>query len=74
MELTGEEVRDYGIWTIEGTPSIETDQLMVYANIIRHKFLYIYAQEGKITHISVTDPIKWHRKNFKSQKGQRLMT
>jgi len=73
MELTGEEVRDYGIWSIEGTPAIESDHLMIYANIIRHMVLYIYAKEGNITHISVSDPTEWHRNDFKTHEGQRLM-
>jgi len=74
LEITGEEVRDYGIWSVEGTPSIEADHLMVYANIIRHKALYIYAHKGRITHISVTDPTEWYRGDFKPHEGQRLMT
>ena len=72
MDLAGEAARDYNLWSIDGTPSIGADTLMIYANIIRHQILYVYAKEGKITCVSVVDPTDWCRNDFKPHGGQRL--
>jgi len=74
MDLAGEAAREYSLWSIDGTPSIDADTLMIYANIIRHQVLYVYAKEGKITCISVVDPTDWSRNDFKPHEGQRLLS
>jgi len=73
-DLVGEAVLEYSLWSIDGTPSIEADTLMIYANIIRHRVLYVYAKDGKITCVSVVDPTDWSRNDFKPNKGQRLLS
>jgi len=74
MDLAGEAAREYSVWSIDGTPSIDADLLMIYANIIRHQVLYVYAKEGKITCVSVVDPTDWSRNDFKPHEGHRLMS
>jgi hypothetical protein len=74
MDLAGEAAREYSLWSIDGAPSIDADILMIYANIIRHHVLYVYAKEGKITCVSVVDPTDWSRNDFKPHKGQRLLS
>ena len=74
MDLAGEAAREYSLWFIDGTPSIDADTLMIYANIIRHQVLYVYAKEGKITCVSVVDPTDWSRNDFKPHEGQRLLS
>ena len=74
MDLAGEAAREYSLWSIDGTQSIDADTLMIYANIIRHQVLYIYAKEGKITCVSVVDPTDWSRNDFKPHEGQRLLS
>ncbi len=73
-DLAGEAAREYSLWSIDGTPSIDADTLMIYANIIRHQVLYVYAKEGKITCVSVVDPTDWSRNDFKPHEGQRLLS
>jgi hypothetical protein len=74
MDLAGEAAREYSLWSIDGTPSIDADILMIYANIIRHQVLYVYAKEGKITYVSVVDPTDWSRNDFRPHEGQRLLS
>ena len=74
MDLTGKAASEYSLWSIDGTTSIDTDTLMIYANIIRHQVLYVYAKEGKITCVSVVDPTDWSRNDFKPHDGQRLLS
>jgi len=74
MDLAGEAAREYSLWSIDGAPSIDADILMIYANIIRHQVLYVYAKEGKITCVSVVDPTDWSRNDFKPHEGQRLLS
>jgi len=74
MDLAGEAAREYSVWSIDGTPSIDADLLMIYANIIRHQVLYVYAKEGKITCVSVVDPTDWSRNDCKPHEGHRLMS
>jgi hypothetical protein len=74
MDFTGEAAREYSLWSIDGTQSIDADILMIYANVIRHQVLYIYAKEGKITCVSVVDPTDWGRNDFKPHEGQRLLS
>jgi hypothetical protein len=74
MDMAREAAREYSVWSIDGTPSIDVDLLMIYANIIRHQVLYVYAKEGKITCVSVVDPTDWSRNDFKPHEGHRLMS
>jgi len=74
MDLAGEAVREHSLWSIDGTPSIDADTLMIYANIIRHQVLYVYVKQGKITCVSVVDPTDWGRNDFKPNEGQRLLS
>jgi len=74
MDLTGEVAREYCLWSIDGTLSIDADNLLIYANIIRHQVLYVYVKEDQIIYISVVDPTDWSRKDFKPHEGQRLLS
>jgi hypothetical protein len=74
IDLVGEAAREYGLWSIDGTLTIDADTLMIYANIIRHQVLYVYAKEGKIICVSVVDPTDWSRSDFKPPEGQRLLS
>ena len=74
MDMANDAARRYGPWNLDGTPSFDVDYLMLYANIIRHQVLYVYAKEEIITHISVVDPTQWRKQNFKPKPGQRLMS
>ena len=74
MELAGKAACEYCLWSIDSTPSIDADSLMIYANIIRHQVLYVYAKEGQIIYISVVVPTNWDRQDFKPHEGQKLMS
>lgn len=74
MDMAGEAAREYSTWSMDGKSAIDVDYLMLYANIIRHQVLYIYAKEGNITHISVVDPSDWERKDIKPYVGNKLMS
>jgi hypothetical protein len=74
VDLAGEAAYEYSLWSIDGTRIIDADTLMIYANIIRHQVLYVYAKEGKITSVSVVDPTDWNRNDFKPPEGQRLLS
>jgi hypothetical protein len=64
MELAGDAAREYSPWSPQGTPMIDTDLLLIYANIIRYQVLYVYAKEGVIICVSVVDPTDWSRSDF----------
>ena len=74
MDLAGEAAHEYSLWAINGTRIIDADTLMIYANIIRHQVLYVYAKEGNITSVSVVDPTDWSRNDFKPPESQRLFS
>lgn len=74
MDMGKDAARNYGVWNMDGTPAFDIDYLMIYANIIRHQVLYVYAKEGKITHISVVDPTDWHRHDFRPHEDNRLLS
>jgi len=65
MDMGNEAAREYSTWRMDGTPELDIDYLMLYANIIKHQVLYVYAKKGQITHIAVADPTEWRRKDFK---------
>lgn len=72
-EMQGKTAREYSLWSVEGTPVLDIDYLMVYPNIIKGQILYVYAKDGKITHIAVVDRTQWQKGDFKPPDGQRLM-
>jgi len=74
MDMAGEAARTYCTWNIDGKSALDVDYLMLYANIIRHQVLYVYAKEGNITHISVVDPTDWERKDVKPYVGNKLLS
>jgi hypothetical protein len=74
MDMAGEAACEYSTWNMDGKSAIDVDYLMLYANIIRHQVLYVYAKEGNITHITVVDPTDWDSKDFKPYVGNRLMS
>ena len=38
--------------------------------LIKHKVLYVYAKDGRITHVAVVDPTDWSRKDLKPHTGK----
>ena len=59
MDMANNAALEYSVWSIEGTPVLDIDYLMLYANVIRDQVLYVYARKGVITHIAVVDPTRW---------------
>jgi hypothetical protein len=72
MDMANEAAREYSVWSIDGSPVLSIDYVMLYANILKHQVLYVYANEGIITHISVVDPTDWRRTDFRPPSGSRL--
>ena len=72
MDMKNQAAREYSTWRLDGTPELDIDYLMLYANVIKNQVLYVYAKEGQITHIAVVDPTDWRRNDFKPHKNQRL--
>lgn len=72
--VTGEGPGTYCLWSVDGEACISSDELLLYANIIRGLVLYVYAKEGAITHVSVVDPTDWDRDDFRPYGGRRLMS
>jgi hypothetical protein len=56
MDMGNELAREYSVWTIDGSPIIDVDYLMIYANVLRDQVLYVDAKAGTITHIAVLWP------------------
>lgn len=73
MEMANEAAREYGTWTIDGTPALDVDQLLIYANVIKDQVLYVYAKDGQITHVSVVDPTSWRPRDLRPAAGVRLV-
>ena len=73
MEMGGEAAKEYSVWGADGQAMYDVDQVLLYANIIKDQVLYIYAREGRITHVSVVDPTDWRKKDFRPGGGRRLM-
>ncbi len=73
-EISGHKLQEFGVWSLDGKLSIPADRLMVYPNVIRHKVLYVYAKEDKITSISVADLTVWYREDLRPTEGQRLFS
>jgi hypothetical protein len=69
MDMGVESAREHGLWSVAGQSVIDVDYMMMYANIIKHQVLYVYAKNGVITHIAVVDPTDWKRGDFKPFKG-----
>ena len=59
---------------MKGTPVLDIDYLMVYPNIIKGQILYVYARDGKITHIAVVDRTQWQKGDFKPPVNGSLKT
>jgi hypothetical protein len=74
MDMAGDAAREYGVWRLDGTPALEADALLIYANVIKNQVLYVYAKGEAITHVAVVDPTNWRGWDFKPQKGWKLIT
>lgn len=74
MDMANKAAREYSVWRIDGTPELDIDYLMLYANIIKHQVLHVYAKEGRITHVTVVDPTDWRPRDLKPYAGQRLIS
>ena len=72
MDMGHEAAKEYSAWRLDGTPELDIDYLMLYANIMKNQVLYVYAKEGQITHIAVVDPTEWRRQDLKPHAGQRF--
>lgn len=71
MDMANEAAREYSVWGINGSPVLDIDYLMLYANVIKDQVLYVYARDGAITHISVVDPTDWRPADFQAQFDRR---
>jgi len=74
MDMARDAARQYSTWTLDGKSALDIDYLMIYANIIRHQVLYVYANKGRITHVTVIDPTDWHREDFMPLGKNRLLS
>ena len=72
FEMLNDDAREYCLWSLDGIPAIDVDALWIYPNILRKQVLYVYGKEGKITHLSVSDPVPWTRKDFKPYDSPQL--
>ena len=70
MDMANNAAREYSVWRADGTPELDIDYLMLYANVIKHQVLYVYAKDGRITHVAVVDPTDWGRKDLKPHTGK----
>lgn len=70
MDMANEAAREYSVWRVDGTPEFDIDYLMLYANIIKHQVLYVYAKEGRIAHIAVVDPTDWRPRDLTPYPGR----
>ena len=71
MDMANDAAREYSVWTVDGSPLLDIDYLMLYANILKHQVLYVYARDGLITHVSVVDPTDWRASDFRSPSHPR---
>ena len=67
MDMANDAAREYSVWSIDGSPVLDIDYVMLYANIIKHQVLYVYAKDRLVTHISVVDPTDWRSRDFQPQ-------
>lgn len=65
MDMANDAAREYCVWAVDGSPVLDIDYVMIYANIISHQVLYVYARLGLITHVSVVDPTDWRSSDFR---------
>lgn len=72
MDMANDAALEYSVWGIDGAPALDIDYVMLYANILKHQVLYVYAKNGLITHIGVVDPTKWRPADFQRARGRRL--
>ena len=70
MDMANEAAREYSVWSVGGSPVLDVDYLMLYANIIKNQVLYVYAKDGIITHISVVDPTERRQSDFRAPLGR----
>lgn len=64
MDMGHEAAREYSVWSINGAPVLDVDYLMLYANVLKHQVLYVYAKDRMITHIAVVDPTEWRPRDL----------
>lgn len=70
MDMANDAAREYSVWMIDGSPVLDIDYLMLYANVLKDQVLYVYAKKGVITHVAVVDPTDWRPADFKPMVGQ----
>lgn len=73
MDMAHTAAREYSVWSVGGNPALDIDYVMLYANIIRHQVLYVYAKDGNISHVAVVDPTDWRKQDFRPHLGNRLL-
>ncbi|MFQ5891052.1 MAG: hypothetical protein ACE5JR_13575 [Gemmatimonadota bacterium] len=74
MDMANEAAREYSLWSVDGSPALDIDYLMLYANVIKNQVLYVYAREGAVTHVAVVDPTDWRPSDFKPQAGRPFLS
>lgn len=74
MDMAGDAALEYSVWRVDGTPMLDVDYLMLYANVLEDQVLYVYAAKGIITHIAVVDPTRWRSADFKPRIGPTLVS
>lgn len=74
MDMASDAAQEYSVWSMDGSPVLDIDYVMLYANVIKDQVLYVYAKNGIITHITVVDPTRWRDSDFKPRLGPTLVT
>ena len=65
MDMGEDVAREYSVWSVDGSAVLDVDYVMLYANIVEHQALYVYAKNGRVTHVAVVDPTEWRASDFK---------
>jgi len=73
IEKIGKAAQEYSLWDMNGAPVRDVNCLMIYPNVIKDQFLYVYARDGNITHIAVVERTQWRKGDFRPSEGQRIM-
>ena len=73
MDMGNDLARLYSVWKADGTPTLDIDHVMLYANIIRHFVLYVYAKDRQITHVAAVDPTTWRSQDFRPAGNNKLL-
>ena len=71
--LSGEKIKEIGIWNMEGKPAFEYDSILEYPNIIEDKLLQLYTKGEEIKYISVVERAIWQKSDLRPCKGRSLL-